>query len=124
VWQDAGTVRRAAELNAPLIVVPAENHVGELPPLMSFIGVEPENVALVVVKRSEDSPDLVLRLYETAGKPAECKVNLFRNGGSWTGTFGPNEIKTLRVSRSGDEVRIVETDMLEGLLKMHRAESG
>lgn len=124
VWQDAGTVRRAAELNAPLIAVPIDNYAGELPGSMSFIGVEPENVALVVVKRSEDMPDLILRLYETAGESAECTVNLVRSGGSWTGEFGPNEIKTLRVSRSGDEVRIVETDMLEGLLKMHRAESG
>jgi len=123
-WHDAGTVRRAAELNAPLIAVPADNHAGELAGSMSFIGVEPENVALVVVKRGEASPDIVLRLYETAGKPTECKINLLRSGGSWTGKFGANEIKTLRVSRTDDEVRIVETDMLEGLLEVHRAESG
>jgi alpha-mannosidase len=123
-WQDAGTVRRAAELNAPLIAVPADNHAGELPGSMSFIGVEPENLALVVVKRSEDSPDLVLRLYETAGKTAECEIRLVKDGTSWSGKFGPNEIKTLRVSSSGGEVRIVETDMLEGLLETSRRESG
>jgi len=124
-WRDAGTVRGAAELNAPLIAVPVDAHSGDLPPSTRSIRVEPDNVALMVVKRSEDSHDLILRLYETAGKAADCEVDLVTNGGaSWTGKFGPNEIKTLRVSRTADGVRVFETDMLEGLLEVCKTGSG
>jgi len=114
-WRDAGTVRRAAELNAPLIAVATGNHAGELPRQLSFITAEPDNVALTVVKRSEDSADLILRLYETTGKTAECTVNMVTSSASWTGKLVPNEIKTLKVSATETELRFVETDMLEGL---------
>lgn len=115
-WQDAGTVRHAAELNAPVIPVVSDNHLGELPQSLSLAKVEPNHVALVVVKQSEDAHDIVLRLYETAGKATECKVSLLKGVAFWFGKIGANEIKTLKVTRGKEKARVVETDMLEGLV--------
>jgi len=93
-----------------------QSHPGELPQQVSFIAVQPDSVALTVVKRSENSPDLIMRLYETAGKSAECTVTVGTSGSSWTGKLAPNEIKTLKVSAGAARLPIVETDMLEGLV--------
>ena len=40
----------------------------------SFLKVEPKNIIVEVVKKAEDSNDLILRLYETEGKKCTAKV--------------------------------------------------
>ena len=99
-----------------MIPVVSDNHLGELPQSLSLAKVEPNHVALVVVKQSEDAHDIVLRLYETAGKATECKVSLLKGVAFWFGKIGANEIKTLKVTRGKEKARVVETDMLEGLV--------
>ena len=44
-WQQAGTVRRAAELNQhPVVLLETYHDQGTLPPRASFISVEPANI--------------------------------------------------------------------------------
>jgi alpha-mannosidase len=74
-WQEASTVERGYELNAPLISHLASTHSGGLPPAHSFLKVEPKNVIVEVWKRAEDSPQqYILRMYESEGK--RCAVKL------------------------------------------------
>jgi alpha-mannosidase len=40
--------------------------------------VEPENIVETACKKSEDSDDLVIRVYESTGKPTKCKVTFSR----------------------------------------------
>jgi alpha-mannosidase len=75
-WRDAQTVRRGYELNYKLIAMWAQKHEGTLPREHSFVRVEPDNVVLTAIKKSEDDDSLVLRFYEWAGREADVKLQL------------------------------------------------
>jgi alpha-mannosidase len=95
----------------------AQNHVGSLPPVHSFMSVSADNVVLTSVKAAEDSDETVLRFYEWAGKETDVKLelppgvqsaretnlieqstgNLVLTGGSITVHTKPYEIKTVAV---------------------------
>ena len=79
----------------------------------SFLSVSADNVILTVAKLAEDgSGDMVLRLYETAGRHTQTQVELSGLGRSLTLSFAPFEIKTVRVPKdAGQPAR--ETDFLE-----------
>ncbi|MFB0545917.1 MAG: glycosyl hydrolase-related protein, partial [Anaerolineae bacterium] len=112
-WQDTDLVRRAYELNNPPIVVLEPGHAGELPAVQGFVEVEPENVIVSVVKRAEDSPALILRCYETAGRKTTARIQIPHLDWSWEGPIGQCEIKTLKVSGAGPSAVTRETDLLE-----------
>ncbi len=116
-WKEAETVHRGYELNTPLQVFFAEKHKGVLPRTFSFFSVQPASVVLDTVKMAEDGRELVLRLYESAGKPTTAKISFFRSpvkvwvvnlmeenpkevefkGNSVSLSFHKFEIKTLKV---------------------------
>ncbi len=73
-WQEANVMQRGYEFNNPLIAVVDSVHRGALPPVHSFIEITPKNLILSVLKKAEDSEDLVLRFYETEGK--KCTANI------------------------------------------------
>jgi len=75
-WRDAQTVRRGYELNYKLIAVQAQNHEGILQGEHSFVRVEPDNVVLTAIKKSEDDDSIVLRFYEWAGREADVRIEL------------------------------------------------
>ena len=75
-WREAQTVRRGYELNYKLISVQPHKHEGTLAAEHSFVRVEPDNVVLTAIKKSEDDDSLVLRFYEWAGKEADVKLHL------------------------------------------------
>jgi alpha-mannosidase len=69
-WEDAGTVRRAAELNVrPIPLVATFHPAGTLPQSMSFLSVDRENVIATVLKQAEGGEDLVVRCVETQNRP-------------------------------------------------------
>jgi alpha-mannosidase len=110
-WQDAGVVRLAEEFVAPVPVIYQGIHRGHRPLSDSFLSVDAPNVVVSVVKKAEDGEDLIVRCYETAGKPAHATLNLALVKRQWTGDFLPFEIKTLRVPRTGGVIR--EVNLLE-----------
>jgi alpha-mannosidase len=75
-WRDARTVRRGYELNYKMIAVQPHKHEGTLPSEYSFVGVEPDNVVLTAIKKSEDDDSLVLRFYEWAGKEVDVTLHV------------------------------------------------
>ncbi len=75
-WREAQTVRRGYELNYKLQAVQTEEHVGTLPPEHFFVEIQPENVVLTAIKKSEDNQSLTLRFYEWAGKDSDVKILL------------------------------------------------
>jgi alpha-mannosidase len=75
-WQEADVMLRAYELNNPLVSLVGTAHGGELPPVYSFLKAEPKNIIVEVLKKAEDSNDLILRLYETEGKKCTAKITL------------------------------------------------
>jgi alpha-mannosidase len=112
-WEDAGTVRRAAELNQPPVAFFATFHPeGTLPPSDSFIAVEPQNVMVTVLKGAEDGDGFVLRAFETSGAAARAAIRLPKLERLIETDFRPNEIKTFVIP--GDPAKaILETNLLE-----------
>ena len=75
-FKEALTVRRAYEFNYPLIPVMEISHSGDLPKRHSFVSIKPSNAILTVIKKAEDSDELLLRFYEISGKEAEVTIRI------------------------------------------------
>ncbi len=112
-WSEAGTVRRAAELNQLPVALVTTFHAGPLPPVNSFAALEEENVLISVIKQAEDGQGLIVRAYETAGRATLAHVHLPGWGRDFEAQFGACEIKTFRVPQDTNKP-IVETDLIEG----------
>ena len=90
-WRAADVVRRAAELNQPPFALLETYHAGPLPQRKSY-GHDDGAVVVTVVKRAEDGDGVVVRAYETAGRPRAARPS--RCSADDRAEFGPNEIKT------------------------------
>jgi alpha-mannosidase len=75
-WKSGNTMQQAYDLNYPLIPVVASTHVGALPSEHSFASLEPNDVILTVIKKSEDRDSLIFRFYEFAGKQSQVRLHL------------------------------------------------
>ena len=99
-WRDAGTVRLAAELNQPPFPLLESYHEGTLPARGSYAAVDGDTVVVTVLKAAEDGDgDLVVRAYESAGRPARARIELPLVERTIETDFGPGEIKTFKVPR-------------------------
>jgi alpha-mannosidase len=113
-WRAGGVVRAAAELNQPPVALVESCHQGPLEQRRSFVAVEPASVLLSVLKHAEDrGGDLVVRAYETAGRPApRARIDLPLLGRRIETAFGPYQIRSFRVP-ADPGLPAVETDLLE-----------
>lgn len=111
-WEDAGTPRRAAELNQPAVALLATFHDGPLPQSSSYVSVDAPNVIVSVVKQAEDNDDLIVRAYETDKQQTDTIIRLPLLNRDIETTFGPCEIKTFRVPRQAKQP-VAEVNMLE-----------
>ncbi|MDH3745072.1 MAG: alpha-mannosidase [Acidobacteriota bacterium] len=68
-WAQAGSAAQAERLNQPLRPFQTDHHNGPLGRSIRFVEVEPSQVAVRALKRSEDSADWIVRLAETSGQP-------------------------------------------------------
>ena len=113
-----GVIHAGYELNIPLRAVVAAPHAGQAPPSASFLSLDARNVIVEAVKKAEDGDDLIVRLYEAAGRgertalrfgvgvAAVWEANLMEEAsaplelaeGRVELSFGPFEIKTLKVT--------------------------
>jgi alpha-mannosidase len=76
-YLDGKVAQSGYELNIPLSIVPlSPNAGGELPAGCSFLLVEPDNIIVETVKKAEDSQDMVIRLFECAGRETVAKLDL------------------------------------------------
>jgi alpha-mannosidase len=77
-WQQAKTHQKGYELNRPLIarsLAPNQSQFGTLAPDFSFISSFPDNLVLMALKQSEDSPHhWVVHCYEACGQTADVKL--------------------------------------------------
>jgi alpha-mannosidase len=111
-WEQAGTVRRALELNERPIAIAETFHAGPLPQRGSFLAIDRENIVASVLKRAEDNDDLIVRCYETQRIATCATMRMPAWGREFTADFAPCEIKTFRVPRDPN-ASASETDLLE-----------
>lgn len=75
-WREANTVLHGYDFNNPLYARQVNAHAGELPSTHSFVSIEPENLIVSAMKKSEDGNSLILRFYEWAGKQTTANIRL------------------------------------------------
>ena len=107
------TARKAMVLNQKPEAIFETFHEGCLPQKASFAGVSGDSVVITALKLAEDgSGDVILRLFETAGKAAEADVKLSWLSRELHASFAPHEIKTFRIPEQAEKP-IMETNLLE-----------
>ncbi|MFD7438408.1 alpha-mannosidase [Streptomyces sp. NPDC059861] len=113
-WRVADPARRAAELNQPAFALLETFHSGPLAQVRANVDDAAGPVVVTVVKGAEDgSGDLVVRAYESQGRPAGARIALPMLGDRVIeAEFGRHEIRTFRVPRD-PELPVTETDLLE-----------
>ncbi len=112
-WEEAGTVRVAAELNQRLYVLIGTYHPdGTLPPIDTFVAVDQSNIVVTALKQAEDNDDLVLRCYESTKTATDATIRLPHWERTIETSFRPGEIKTFRIPRDA-AATIVEVNLLE-----------
>lgn len=77
-WDAAEVYREAERLTVPMEMAQVGRHSGDLPKRQSFLRIEPANVILSALKRSEDGAAWVVRLFNPTNKPLTAKLTLFR----------------------------------------------
>lgn len=75
-WRSAGTVHRGYELNEPLVGRVATSHAGSLPSQLSYLSISEPNLAVTALKQAEDDKSIIVRFYETNGKPCKATVTV------------------------------------------------
>ena len=74
-WSTGNCVAAGEDWNIPVDVVSSDFHDGDLPIRHALVGVEPVNVRLVSLKKSQDNKALVLRLVEVEGKDTTARLS-------------------------------------------------
>ena len=75
-WRQGDVALQATSLNTPLSAVVREPQEGTLPGEYGFLDIDRDNVMIEVVKKAEDSDDLIVRLNEYHGRRDRATVRL------------------------------------------------
>ncbi len=110
-WRVAGLSRRAAELGSPPRAMLEGFHPGALPAQQSFASDGGGQVLITAVKGWEEGTDVVIRAVEITGRPGRARLELPLVGSVLDAEFGPNQIRTFRLSPDRGKVR--EVDLIE-----------
>ncbi|MFA6450142.1 MAG: glycoside hydrolase family 38 C-terminal domain-containing protein [bacterium] len=70
-WRESGISWRGARLNQPLIAFTAPAHKGPLGKSFSFMKISSAQVGVSALKKAEDSDEIIVRLQELYGRPAD-----------------------------------------------------
>lgn len=77
-WREANTTKQGYSLNTDLFAKIENSHKGDLPSNFSFMSIDKDNVMIEVIKKAEDSNDLIVRLYEYHNKRTNVKLKFFK----------------------------------------------
>ena len=71
-WRDADVPRRAYELNRPLCAMTTDTHAGI--PAETLVSCNGEGVMVTAIKSAEDGSGIILRLFESHGRPIRAEL--------------------------------------------------
>lgn len=111
-WRDSGIVRKAYELNVPLLQIWETYHKGILPQAAEGIIISSNHVVASAFKPAESGDGWIVRCYETAGRETEAVIALPALKREWSCKFGKCEIKTFLIS-SDPEAAVKEVNFIE-----------
>jgi len=119
-WREALTVRRGYELNERLVAFQTRPHAGFPAEGFSVLPALPDDVVVTAFKVAEDGDgSLILRFYESAGRPAEFRIPLVKN---WTSAREADLIER-PLEGSAPQIRAVTVHMTPYEIKTLRIET-
>lgn len=74
-WKEAKTTSMGYNLNCPMYVEVEKAHDGPLDNEVSIAKINKDNVIIEVIKKAEDSDDLIIRVYEYENKRTKATIN-------------------------------------------------
>ncbi len=105
-WKKANTVQMAYSLNCPMYSIVEGANTGKLPEELSLVKVDKENVVIEVIKKAEDSDDIIVRIYECYNRRTKATLSLFKDiSDVWECDLMENNIE--RVSSAGNKFKFV-----------------
>ncbi|NOX66879.1 MAG: hypothetical protein GXO85_14070, partial [Chlorobi bacterium] len=116
-WQEGNIYREVERFNLPFETGQSGKGGGNLPKVMSFISIEPKEIALSTLKHAENRDSLILRLFNPTDKEVEGNIKTFKkikeawitnmneerrdklaiNGNSVSIKFGKKKIVTIEI---------------------------
>ena len=92
----------AAEFDSPLLARPAPVQHGTLPPRHGFVSLEPEELVLSAVKRSETGNRVVVRYYNAGESSAKGRIRFgFAVADVWQATAEEQAIRQIDIAAEG-----------------------
>ncbi|MBV9669468.1 MAG: hypothetical protein JOZ43_00805 [Acidobacteriales bacterium] len=73
-WKQALSIRHGYEYNYGLSAQQVESHAGVMPARASLLQVSGDDVVVTAVKKAEDSPAIVIRMFEWAGTDSDIHL--------------------------------------------------
>jgi len=113
-WRDAGVVRRAREVNLPLVQITTHGHPGERPPVASLAELSSPEAELTALKPAEDGDGTVLRVADRHGRGSIGKLRWLDQ--AFAVDVRPFEVLTWRLRCPDGRWRADRCDMLERAL--------
>ena len=78
-WVEAEVYKEADHVNLPLEVAQVGPHGGDLPKSMSFMSIEPANLAISSFKKAERSEGLILRVFNPTWEDMEGSITFWQD---------------------------------------------
>lgn len=103
--------RESEVLNNPLQTHQETHHDGTLPQIYSAIDVDKENIVVTAIKSAEDGNGVIMRIVETNGTETQATVDFKAMNTIFSLEFGPQEIKTVRISADGKVSECLITEL-------------
>jgi alpha-mannosidase len=76
-WKQAESYKHGQEYHHRPLPTQA-NASGNLPSELSFLNISPDNLILSALKKAEDSDEVILRFFETAGTTTKAEIEFFQ----------------------------------------------
>ncbi|MCS7222077.1 MAG: glycoside hydrolase family 38 C-terminal domain-containing protein [Anaerolineae bacterium] len=110
-WRDAGVVKRARELNLPIVPITMHSHPGELPRLASLLELSSPEMELTALKPAEYGDGYIVRVADRHGRGASGELRWM--GERFAIQIAPFEVVTLRLTQQAERWQMIPCDMLE-----------
>jgi len=110
-WRDAGIVRRAQEVNLPVVPITMHCHPGERPPAASLAALSSPELELTGLKPAEDGDGTIVRIADRHGRGGAGELRWMDQ--RFPVSAAPFEVVTLRLSLKEGRWRVSLCDMIE-----------
>lgn len=114
-WKSAEVVKKARQLNTPLVTITMHGHSGNLPPKASLLSLSSSELEISALKRAEDGEGCIVRIVDAHGRGG--RGNLRWADSVFPIALDPFEVRTLRVTECEGRCTVQECDMLERPLR-------